>query len=75
MLQKSSILSTILAVILLATIYDLIQLNRRRVNFAREPTNILIMPLNEDTISISETQNLIVQNAFNSIKKFQLSLK
>jgi hypothetical protein len=59
------ILSSILAVILVATVYDLYALNRRRVNFASEPTNILIMPVNEDTISISETQNLIVQNAFN----------
>jgi hypothetical protein len=65
-MYSRSILSSILAVILVATVYDLYALNRRRVNFASEPTNILIMPVNEDTISFSETQNLIVQNAFNS---------
>jgi hypothetical protein len=58
-----SILSTIVFMVLIATLYDLYLLHKRRVNFASESTNVVILPLdiNEED-SMSETQSLLVQS-------------
>ena len=47
---------------MIATTFEIYKLHRRRVNFANESTNIIILPLNEDTVSISDTQSLLAQN-------------